>query len=922
MRIRIFCIFVLLSLLVSIPGVAQAQEATPFRQARTLLASLTPEERVGQLFLVTFQGIDTAAGTPINDLIVKYHIGGVVLRADNDNFVAAPDTIASAYQLISGLQKVEWDSTVQPADPNSPHTYIPLLVGLRQEGGGYPNDQILDGLTQIPGQMAFGATWNTNLAQQAGSVMGRELSSLGINFYMGLSLDVLTSPAASVSSDLSTRVFGGDPYWVGEMGRAFIAGMQAGSDGRMAVVASHFPGRGEADRPADQEVSTVRKSLEELKQIELAPFFAASNAAPSTAGVADAMLVSHIRYQGFQGNIRATTRPVSFDQQALGLILGLPQISGWRQAGGVIVSDDLGTQAVRRFYDPGGQNFSARLVARDAFLAGNDLLYMGNIVSSDAENNYASLARTLEFFAQKYREDPAFAQRVDESVLRILALKYRLYPNFTIETVQTRAENLFGLGQSQELAFTVARQAATLISPSSQDLQLVMPEPPVQREYIVFFTDTRTSKQCSSCPEKPIIAVDAFQNSVRRLYGPSTGGLVTPSHLSSYSFNDLLTYIDGRQTTSDLEDSLRRADWVVISTLDLGINRPESQTLRRFLNEKQTFLLNKRIVLFSFSAPYYLDATDISKLTAYYGLYSSSSAFVEMAARLLFQELGPAGSLPVSVPGIGYDLITATSPNPNQVISLSLDLPLVPTPTVVETPGPTPAPIFKVADTISLRTGILLDHNYHQVPDGTVVRFVLTQAESGFSQQIDAVTEKGVARASFRLDQPGLVEIRAVSEPATVSDVIQLPVSSEGAPAIIITPTQLATPTIEPTPTITAATATPAPVSVVVGLSGYPTLAGWVIVMIILLSFSMVIYWIGVQFVGVQWGIRWSLLALLSGLLAYNYLVLDLPASVEWLGGRGLPAFMQAVLLGQAAGWLIGLIWRLAAQRAEQTEQK
>ena len=48
---------------------------------------------------------------------------------------------------------------------------------------------------------------------------------------------------------------------------------------------------------------------------------------------------------------------------------------------------------------------------------------------------YATTLRVLEFFTQKYLEDPAFAQRVDASVRRILTLKNKLYPSFTIEDV-------------------------------------------------------------------------------------------------------------------------------------------------------------------------------------------------------------------------------------------------------------------------------------------------------------------------------------------------------------------------------------------------------------------------------------------------------------------------------------------------------
>ena len=199
---------------------------------------------------------------------------------------------------------------------------------------------------------------------------------------------------------------------------------------RMLVVAKHFPGLGSSDRPADEEVPTVRKSLEQLKQIELAPFFAVTGKAPDALSTVDGLLVSHIRFQGFQGNIRATTRPVSFDQTALGAMLALQELSDWRSNGGLIVSDDLGSRSVRFFYAPSNEGFSAPLVARDAFLAGNDLLYLGNIVSSDETDTYSTTISVLNFFAQRYREDPTFAQLVDEAVLRILTRKYQLFGAF------------------------------------------------------------------------------------------------------------------------------------------------------------------------------------------------------------------------------------------------------------------------------------------------------------------------------------------------------------------------------------------------------------------------------------------------------------------------------------------------------------
>ncbi|HEY9528219.1 MAG TPA: glycoside hydrolase family 3 N-terminal domain-containing protein, partial [Anaerolineales bacterium] len=226
-------LLLLTSILRPIP-VVQAETQFQASGAQALLDSMTPEERVGQLFLVTFQGTDTHDQTQIYDLIANHHVGGVVLQAANNNFLPQPDTISSAYQLIRSLQTIESEATTAPPSaPNAPSdqkVYVPLFVGISQEGDGVPYDQILSGLTPVPSLMAIGATWKTELARQVGAVQGQELSALGFNLYLGPSLDVVESPNPSARIDLGPRVFGGDPFWVGEMGRAYIAGLHEGSD--------------------------------------------------------------------------------------------------------------------------------------------------------------------------------------------------------------------------------------------------------------------------------------------------------------------------------------------------------------------------------------------------------------------------------------------------------------------------------------------------------------------------------------------------------------------------------------------------------------------------------------------------------------------------------------------------------------------
>jgi beta-N-acetylhexosaminidase len=902
--LRILLLIVFLAVIVPAPVAVRAQTS----DVTAILNSMTPEERVGQLFLVTFNGTDTSTTSQIYNLMTQYHVGGVVLLAENDNFAPTPDTVAQAHSLINSIQQLEWDTSRNPVINSATgqvldSAYVPLLVGIAQEGNGYPTDQILSGLTPLPSEMAIGATWSTELASQVGEVRGRELAALGLNLYLGPSLDVLEMPAVS-GGDLGTRVFGGDPFWVGEMGRAYVAGLHNGSNNRLRVIAKHFPGVGGSDRLPEEEVSTVRKSLEQLKQIELAPFFAVTGNAGSPESTVDGLLVSHIRYQGFQGNIRATTRPISFDQQALDQILALPQFAAWQSNGGLIISDDLGTRAVSDFYATGGGQFLARTAARDAFLAGNDMLYLGNINSSDAPDSYTTTTRTIEFFAQKYREDPAFAQRVDASVARILAVKFGLYEIFTISNVVTPASQLTGIGTATEVTFDVARNSATLISPDKQDLATVMPLPPQADESMVFITDTTTIKQCTICIEQPVFAMDALQQAVIQLYGPQSGNQTNNFRLASYSLQNLQSLLDDQEIPF-IKDDITRANWIIISLTDT--TQGQTALISRFLRERSDLLRGKRVILFSFGAPYYFDSTTISKFTAYFALYSKQPQFVDVAARLLFQELSPVGASPVSISAVGYDLISVMSPNPDQVIPLFLDLkPVSVEPGSSTTPEATPIPLFRIGDTIAIRTGAIMDNNGNPVPDGTVVQFsmMLTGEGGGILKQVDAVTTQGVARAAFGLDKPGLLEISVTSDPAMISNVLQLDVSQSGAVAVIVVTPEL-TQSIEPTPQPTIVVEEDGYIS----KEGYPRFSAWLVAMLFIAFSIWVGYGTGIRVVNRRSAFRWALGIALGGFAAYNYLIFGLFGIMDWLITSGLSGVIVFVFMGELIGFAAGWVW-------------
>jgi beta-N-acetylhexosaminidase len=900
-------------------GPARAQDTAEAR-ASALLAKLTPEERVGQLFLVSFHGTDVGPESEVYDLIAQWHVGGVMLLPKNDNFTAPRRTIQDIHDLVAALQKVEWNSYLSPpiTDPSSgersPHSYVPLFIGTYQEGDGGPFDQIFNGLTPLPPQMALGATWDTVQAEATGRVLGEELAALGFNLYAGPSLDVLTSPRPESGSDPGTNVFGGDPFWVGELGQAYVAGLHAGSKSRLAVIARNFPGRGDADRAPEAEISTLRKSLDELKKVEFAPFYAVTGGASSPESTADGLVVAHARYEGLQGNIRPTTRPVSFDPQAMAELLALAPLAGWRASGGLLVSDDLGTSAVRNFYAPEDQAFLARLVARDAFLAGNDLLYMGEIVSSDATGNYDTIVHTLEYFAQKYREDPSFARRVDESVQRILTKKYELYPVFSENSVAPPVNTLPAVGDHTEVTNAAAARAGTLISPSLGNLPSVLPRPPSSRDLLVFITDERTGRQCGTCEQETYLAENALESAVLTLYGPEGGGLVTGGRLSSFTFEEMAQTLPGSEGNSEIEEALRAATWVVILSLDLPANSPQGESLRRFITERPDLLADKYVLLMSLGAPYYLDATDISKFTAFYSLYGKSQPFVDTAARLLFQEITPAGISPVSVEGTGYEVAEQTSPDPNQVINLVLDLPTEATPEAGVSPVPSPVPLFTVGNAISVRTGVIVDRNGHTVPDGTLARFTM-RVDGTITQLIESETTDGVAAATFQLEKEGFTEIQVASPPADVSVALTLRVSPGQVAAVtVVAPTQALTPF--PTPVATLVPTLEPPPETFVSSDGRLLVSSWMLAILILVAAAAFTFLVVSRVRPFRWVLRWTLCAFLGGLVAYNYAALGLPGSAQWLAEAGFMALVWMMLLGAGVGLLAAFIWEQRARRA------
>ncbi|HMK08466.1 MAG TPA: glycoside hydrolase family 3 N-terminal domain-containing protein [Anaerolineales bacterium] len=888
--------------------------------ADVLLAAMSPEERVGQLFLLTFDGPHPPDA--VMALLRQGLVSGVVLSASDDNFVVGPDGVVAAEALIQDLQAVRadalrGDSTLGTPSPQG--VYVPLIIGmsLNLEGTSYP--EFLDGLSEPVTPMALGATWDPSLAEAVGRQTGRELAALGFNLVLGPSLDVLEDSSQRSAGDLGTEVFGGDPFWVSQLGSAFVRGLHAGGQGTMAVIAKHFPGTGGSDRPPSEEVATVRKSLEGLRLVDLAPFFAVTTGVPGQdPGTVDGVLLSHIRYQGLQGSIRQTTRPVSLDRAAVSQILGLDTLPAWRTAGGLVVSDSLGSRAVRRFIDPSEQTFNGPQVAREAFQAGSDLLLLDDFVSSGDPDQATTIRRTAEAFATRYRDDPVFAAQVDEAALRVLRLKLRLYGGAFDVEAPAQAGRPTLIEPSPDLAFEVARRAASRISPAGPLSTELLGLVPTTGQRIVVFTDVDPVRQCSTCPSVPILPMTALQDTINELYGTRAGGQARSWDLTSYSMADLAYALGerppagGAQTLADPEDVNRALDgatWVIFNLLSTRDGRYGSDALRLLLDRAPEKVQGKRLVAFAFDVPYELDATDLSKIDLFYALYEPWSSAVNTAARLLYQEVLPEGASPVSVSGVGYDLLEVVSPDPDAKIGLQVRSSLG------SGDSATPQAGFNVGDTVFLSTNPILDHNGRAVPDGTPVEFGITYPGESLSSVLQSTTVAGVAQASIRLDRTGLLTIRATSDPARISDIVQLDVE-QGVPAFatVIAPTAAPTPTASATDTVISPTAPPGPL----GSSGGAASAAAMRLPSGALLLGMLLAAGGGTLAGYAFlragadrrdALRAAFIGATGVLVGFDYAALGLPGSAALPGAHTYLSLILFCLVGGAGGTLAARAW-------------
>jgi beta-N-acetylhexosaminidase len=255
-----------------------------------------------------------------------------------------------------------------------------------------------------------------------------------------------------------------------------------------------------------------------------------------------------------------------------------------------------------------------------------------------------------------------------------------------------------------------------------------------------------------------------------------------------------------QERVANTERLIEDADWVLFAMLDVAAEQyPASGAVTRFLREYGDDLTDQRLVVFALNGPYFLDATEMSRLTTYFGVYSKTQPFLENAVRGLFRAFAIVGAPPVSVPGTRFaSLSDRLSPDPAAVMPLQVtaeggDL-LAANPPAMGGLGPeagaaVDTPPIDLGATLSLAVGPIADRNGHTVPDGTLVEFDLKYDGEELAVALDpAITRDGIATRNVVVERSGMLRVAATSSGATTGEPLSL---------IVLPPP---TPTPEPAP--------------------------------------------------------------------------------------------------------------------------
>lgn len=385
-----------------------------------ILNNMTLEEKVGQVIFGFFRG---PILTPeLEEMIRDYHLGGFILYIISGN-VENPLQVAF---LTNAIQYC--------AEKND---QIPPLISIDQEGGLVV--RLTEGVTVFPGNMALGATRNTELAQKTAEICARELRILGITLNFAPVVDVNSNPANPI---IGIRSFGSNPEIVSTLGTTMI---ESYKKERVLCTAKHFPGHGDAGIDSHTGLPFINRSREDLKKVELVPFQQMVQ-----KGV-PAVMSAHIVVPALS---EGEDFPATLSKEILSILR-----KDWG-FNGLIITDSMGMGAI-------DQRWGMEEASILAFQAGADVLLFG----ADKNHEPAEQKSVHHALMEAIQTGRIHESRLNESVKRVLRAKADAavfsnpYPDFA-----NRGE--LASPESVKIAREIAMQSITLIKNSEHLLPI------------------------------------------------------------------------------------------------------------------------------------------------------------------------------------------------------------------------------------------------------------------------------------------------------------------------------------------------------------------------------------------------------------------------------------------------------------------
>ncbi len=330
---------------------------------QTIIDDMTPAEKAGQLLMADFRKNTDGTGMTTLSAEAKEAISAYHIGGVI-LFAENLDTAEQTKQLTADLQAA--------AD-------LPLFIGVDEEGGRVSRlDKSNIPHTPIP------AAAEIEDAAAVGQIIGEELAELGINVDFAPVADVNTNPDNPV---IGTRAFSSDPKEAAEQVSQFIRAMEGTG---VSACAKHFPGHGDTAMDSHKGETYVEHDMERLRTVEFIPFQEA------IAAHVDFIMAGHIQTP----NATTDGMPASLSPELLGI---LRQELGFT---GIIITDAMNMGAI---VEPYGAGESAVLAVQ----AGVDIVLMP-----------ADLAEAAESLTEAIEGGEISADRVNESLTRVLSLKY------------------------------------------------------------------------------------------------------------------------------------------------------------------------------------------------------------------------------------------------------------------------------------------------------------------------------------------------------------------------------------------------------------------------------------------------------------------------------------------------------------------